>query len=391
MQGLFYIFVVKFVGRDGIIINKYVGGVYMEKSANKRFSDESETIDNYVSYIENNFYQRSCSVVRTQGYENLNVLREYVFFSDTQDEKEKNKEIIEQLKVIVDDKIEALQAKLSQMNPIELPVVSEKIIEKNLVDSLVQYTEATVIDCMDNPEGKDYFELIDEIVPAKFKKEIDLFDEPPEERQYDMLSEDDYISVLHYVKTKLYNEAIQEIERDLEEYSELKTLYNIFDDKNPINIYRQAFILLITAFDAAVFDLFADIFNRDFFNIARIMNYDKKFSLSDITKHQNFNDFTSETVDTMISGKYISDILEILHRYQLNFFLIDERDCFEEIMEMVQRRNLHVHKNGIVDEKYFTKGNGSRLGIHIGEYAVIDNLYYNNVSETLRSFISNIQ
>lgn len=55
----------------------------MEKSANKRFSDESETIDNYVSYIENNFYQRSCSVVRTQGYENLNVLREYVFFSDT--------------------------------------------------------------------------------------------------------------------------------------------------------------------------------------------------------------------------------------------------------------------------------------------------------------------
>lgn len=236
----------------------------MEKSANKRFSDESETIDNYVSYIENNFYQRSCSVVRTQGYENLNVLREYVFFSDTQDEKEKNKEIIEQLKVIVDDKIEALQAKLSQMNPIELPVVSEKIIEKNLVDSLVQYTEATVIDCMDNPEGKDYFELIDEIVPAKFKKEIDLFDEPPEERQYDMLSEDDYISVLHYVKTKLYNEAIQEIERDLEEYSELKTLYNIFDDKNPINIYRQAFILLMTAFDAAVFDLFADIFNRDF-------------------------------------------------------------------------------------------------------------------------------
>lgn len=52
------------------------------------------------------------------------------------------------------------------------------------------------------------------------------------------------------------------------------------------------------------------------------MNYDKKFSLSDITKHQNFNDFTSETVDTMISGKYISDILEILHRYQLNFSLL---------------------------------------------------------------------
>lgn len=44
----------------------------MENTINERFKDESETIDNYVSYIENNFYQRSCSVVRTQGYEDMN-------------------------------------------------------------------------------------------------------------------------------------------------------------------------------------------------------------------------------------------------------------------------------------------------------------------------------
>ena len=114
----------------------------------------------------------------------------------------------------------------------------------------------------------------------------------------------------------MYNEAIENTEHDLEEYNELKTLYNIFDDKNPINIYRQAFILLMTAFDAAVFDLFSDVFNQDFFNIARIMNYDKKFSLGDITKHQDFNDFASKTIDIMISGKYVSDVLEILHAHK---------------------------------------------------------------------------
>ena len=93
----------------------------------------------------------------------------------------------------------------------------------------------------------------------------------------------------------------------------------------------------------------------------------------------------------MISGKYVSDVLEILHGYKADYFLVQGSDCFVEIMEMVQRRNLHVHKNGIVDEKYFTKGNGSQLDIHLGEYSVIDNLYYNKVSETLRAFISNIQ
>jgi len=363
----------------------------MEKSINERFQDESETIDRYVSYIENNFYQRSYSVVRTQGYEDLNILNEYTFFSDTAEEKEKNKQIIDQLKVVVDDKITLLQTKLSQMQPVELPELSAKIISNDLVDSLIPYAESTVYDCMDNPENKDYFELIDEIIPAEFKKEIDIQDESSEEKYYDMLSEDDYVSLLSHVRCRLYNEAIGDTERDLDEYIELKTLYNIFDDKNPINIYRQAFILLMTAFDAAVFDLFTDIFNQNFFNIARIMNYDKKFSLGDITKHQDFNEFASETIGIMISGKYISDILEILHKYKSGFFLIEENDCFDKIMEMVQRRNLHVHKNGIVDEKYFTKGNGSQLGIHIGEYAVIDNLYYNNVSKTLRSFIANIQ
>ena len=363
----------------------------MENTINERFKDESETIDNYVSYIENNFYQRSCSVVRTQGYEDMNILKEYVFFSDTTEEKEKNKLIIDQLKGIVDNKITFLQTKLSQMQPVELPELSSKIISNDLADSLIPYAESTVYDCMDNPENKDYFELIDEIIPADFKKEVDTQDELSEEKYYDMLSEDDYVSLLSHVRCKLYNEAIENTEHDLEEYNELKTLYNIFDDRNPINIYRQAFILLMTAFDAAVFDLFSDVFNQDFFNIARIMNYDKKFSLGDITKHQDFNDFASKTIDIMISGKYVSDVLEILHGYKADYFLVQGSDCFVEIMEMVQRRNLHVHKNGIVDEKYFTKGNGSQLDIHLGEYSVIDNLYYNKVSETLRAFISNIQ
>lgn len=352
--------------------------------------NESETIRNYVSYIENNFYQSSCRVVRTQGYEDLNILCEYVFCADTIQEREKNKKIIAKLKVIVDSKIAQLENKLSQMHRMELPEITEKIVTNGLVDHLVQHIESTVYDCMDNPEKKEYFELIDMITPAMLKEDMDFHKEVTGEKCYDMLSEDDYLSVLNYVKNMLYNEAIEVTQRKLKNYSELKTLYNIFDDYNPINIYRQAFILLMTAFDAAIFDLFKNIFSQNFFCIARSLNYDKKFSLSDITKHQNFDEFASKTVDTIISGKYISDVLDILYNYRADFFQIQGSDCFEKIMEMVQRRNLHVHKNGIVDEKYFTKGNGSHLDIRIGEYAVIDMSYFDNAYYTLRAFVSNI-
>lgn len=58
-------------------------------------------------------------------------------------------------------------------------------------------------------------------------------------------------------------------------------------------------------------------------------------------------------------------------------------------MEIIQRRNLHIHKKGIVDEKYFAKGNGSELGISVGDYAVIDNEYMHKATELLEKFVTN--
>lgn len=70
-------------------------------------------------------------------------------------------------------------------------------------------------------------------------------------------------------------------------------------------------------------------------------------------------------------------MLEIIYKYKKDIFNIDGFDCYPTLMEIVQRRNLHIHKKGIVDEKYFTKGNGSELGLQIGDYTVIDDAYFN--------------
>ena len=362
----------------------------MDNAVNERFQNESKAIYDYVSYIENNFYQRSCSVVRTQGYEDLSILNDYVFYTDDAKEKDENRKIIERLKNIVDSKISQLKTKRNQMEPKDLPTINEILIENDLVDGLVGYIESTVYDCMDNPNNKEYYELIDGIVPTDLKKEIDLQDEDSEDKYYDKLTVDDYLNVLCHVRCKLYNDLIDNIDRDLEEYRELKTLYNIFDEKAAISIYRQAFILLMTAFDAAIFDAFTQLATQDFFNISKVVNYEKKFSLSDITKFHDYNEFTESTIEAMISGKYVSDILEMLHKYNENFYYIDENDSYDVIMEMIQRRNLHVHKNGLVDEKYFTKGNGSLSGLHVGDYASVDSLYFNAAYDTLKAFVSKI-
>ena len=71
---------------------------------------------------------------------------------------------------------------------------------------------------------------------------------------------------------------------------------------------------------AVIFDLFHEIFKQDFFGIADIIKSDQKFTLKEIAQHKNFNSFASKTIESLISKKYASDIVEILHQYKSQLF-----------------------------------------------------------------------
>lgn len=79
--------------------------------------------------------------------------------------------------------------------------------------------------------------------------------------------------------------------------------------------------------------------------------------------------------------------MEIVYKYDRSIFSIEGNDRYQDIMEIIQRRNLHVHKKGIVDNKYFTKGNGREVGLRNGDYAVIDDAYFNQAVEVLEKFV----
>ena len=168
----------------------------MSQAIKDRFSDELKTVNDYTTYIENNFYSRSRSVVRTVGYEDFSTLNDYVLYANTQAEKDRNRQIIDSLKIIVDSKISDKRNKLMQMEEIELPSISENILQNDLAESLIGYIESTVYDCMENENNKPYHELITEITPVVLKAEVDEQDQMCEEQYYDMLTEDDYANIL---------------------------------------------------------------------------------------------------------------------------------------------------------------------------------------------------
>ena len=59
-------------------------------------------------------------------------------------------------------------------------------------------------------------------------------------------------------------------------------------------------------------------------------------------------------------------------------------------MEMIERRNIHLHNKGFVDNKYFDSFNIYKF--NIGDYAYIDNEYlFIKVMNALAQFSSNIE
>jgi hypothetical protein len=58
------------------------------------------------------------------------------------------------------------------------------------------------------------------------------------------------------------------------------------------------------------------------------------------------------------------------------------------VIELVLRRNLHVHNRGIVDSRYVGEMNLDKL--KLGEVAVIDEAYWNMASNLCRTYIDRV-
>ena len=193
----------------------------------ERFENEVENINQYVEYIEDNFYRNSCSTMRTEGFECLQELGNYVFDATENTDKENNSEIITRLGELVKNKITEYTSQLTLFERKDLPEISSNITENDLEESLINYIEATVFDCMDNPEQLPYYQLIEQLTPEYLKEDIDYVEANITEKYYDILNIEDYKSILNYVKCSLYNEYIDELEDYLQQYKGLQTLYYI--------------------------------------------------------------------------------------------------------------------------------------------------------------------
>jgi hypothetical protein len=175
-------------------------------------------------------------------------------------------------------------------------------------------------------------------------------------------------------------ENLQRLEHTLWQFDQIRFAARVSLPDADLNILRQAFILLMTAFDAAIFDLLRVALTGHFFELIPKIAKDGSFKLKDMARFHNFDEFSNNVIETQLKARYVKDLLGFLS--EIGVQLYDETtDKHVMLMELVQRRNVHIHNRGYVDERYLERNEDGKPkwnldNLSLGDMAVIDHDYW---------------
>jgi hypothetical protein len=117
----------------------------------------------------------------------------------------------------------------------------------------------------------------------------------------------------------------------------------------------------------------------NFFGLTSVFSKDAKdgrFNLKEMDNFKDFGDFSEFVIEGQLKGRYLKELLHILDALKLPLVDTKSNDTFAMLIEMVQRRNIHVHNRGYVDDRYLEGNQWNIHKLHHGEIAKIEHPYW---------------
>lgn len=348
-----------------------------------QFNRETVTIKEHIEFMER-------SVVLNGLRENKKTIYSFTNDLDVDNIKiiqtvidklnEKNQDDISKLK----DKIE--KSKLNEI-PEWFKSIDVRSQEGEIVDIIFEQIDDNIVD------REEIYKAVSSQIEALCITEgenidgdfyLNLFD--CKERIYEYID----CSLKAY-----YNNSIFEDIHELQVLKNFEKLLRLVDTKNNINIYRQAFIQLVALFDAFVFECFEVQFSNNFFKWLKLFDKDN-ISLNEIANNNNFDDLKNMIIERVLKGLYLKDLLIILNENNPSLFNIEGKTKYANFREIINRRNCHIHNNGIIDKAYLGINRNdakSKFNLHnfaLGDYAEINKEYLLVALECCSQFIKNL-
>jgi hypothetical protein len=174
----------------------------------------------------------------------------------------------------------------------------------------------------------------------------------------------------------------------------VKNLSSALNLPNPEAItspWRQSFITIMARFDATIFDIVRAGFHNDFFRVfmAFVSKSQIKIELKRIADLGSFEKLQTELVNDQLKGKYLRELILTLRGIDVPDVTELEEADYHRLIEVILRRNLHLHNNVVVDQKYLhdaeTIYNVDQFCL--GDFATIDLEYLSRARRLVITYV----
>lgn len=169
--------------------------------------------------------------------------------------------------------------------------------------------------------------------------------------------------------------------------NELEEYYKIIDNNSQTNVYKQSFISVMANFDAIIFDITEIFLEQYFFKYIGYFepkNNEAKISLGKFEKYNDFDEMKKDVILNILSSLYAKTVIEKICKIERNEILNEEE--LKKIYEIFERRNIHLHNRGKVDQKYVIGRN--LYDLREDDYAIIDRKYYEDTKISITNFLN---
>lgn len=177
------------------------------------------------------------------------------------------------------------------------------------------------------------------------------------ERYHELYEKTDEVKRLIEIAINISNKRrYYEIQDNIRIVENFVQALDLFNSANHLNIYRQSFIQIMAYFDSCIFKIMQICLEKDFFNWLKSFE-NTTIKRYDLAQYKSFLEFQSAQINSMLKACYAKELLKIINAKEKNLFKIGEKNIFSSLCEMINRRNIHIHHDGIVDEKYLSEFN----------------------------------
>jgi hypothetical protein len=338
-----------------------------------RFNTEVLDIQEYIGFI------RSKSALHIQEVDDLNAamkrngipelpVREHLGTSHylTTDEVQDLVSAIQRITPRIDETISELNRRIDSLPPFDNNGVAGE--HPGLLGEWISYLMPLL---PRNPTADGLTSLREQTI-SRSDYELD-----PEEEE---VSREDRIGLIgEAINRAQYHQAnsrLDTLQYLLDRFGELKIIAKADRHNAVTGPLRQGFIIMMAAFDAAIFDLVRVALERKFFTLARVFGKQDKLSFAEIAEMGSFDALREQIIETQLSKLYVKNLIGMLSDgWKVECFDKSEGHTLGRLIEIIQRRNLHLHSRGVVDEHYVKEGNIDNL--KLGDLAAIDDSYWN--------------